>query len=72
MVIYQRLLKFLLKRVSLRIEYCNNNRFSTKVVYLKAMKALVFLSLLILLAGLPACGMQGDLYLPDEKAEKES
>ena len=36
-----------------------------KVFYLKAMKVLVLLSLLIL----SACGMQGDLYLPDEKPE---
>jgi len=36
-----------------------------KVNYLKALKILVLLSLVIL----PACGMQGDLYLPDEKSE---
>jgi len=36
-----------------------------KVIYLKAVKVSVFLSLLIL----SACGMQGDLYLPDEKPE---
>ena len=39
-----------------------------KVDYLKAVKILVLLSLLML----SACGMQGDLYLPDEQPDKAS
>ena len=39
-----------------------------KVDYLKAVKILVLLSLLML----SACGMQGDLYLPDEPPDKAS
>jgi len=38
------------------------------VNYLKAVKILVLLSLLVL----SACGMQGDLYLPDDRADEKA
>lgn len=39
-----------------------------KVNYLKTMKIFVLIALLIL----SACGMQGDLYLPDESSNNAS
>jgi predicted small lipoprotein YifL len=50
----------------LLIEYCNNNeQTTTKENYLIVIKILALLSVLIL----SSCGMQGDLYLPDENAD---
>jgi len=52
----------------LLIEYCNNNQqTTTKDTFLNPVKLLAILSALFLFS----CGMQGDLYLPEEKADSQ-
>ena len=48
------------------MEYCNNYRKTTIKVKLSVLKFLIILSILML----SACGMQGDLYLPEDGTDK--
>ena len=55
------------------MKFCNNNLLTSINPFLITdVNFMAKLLVLLLILFLPACGMQGDLYLPDEQADKQA